>query len=63
MKLLDPHHPFFDRAPVRWLTALSPMLWAGVEFRMGQPIWGGLFLGLGLYAAYMLFVVRPRGDR
>ena len=63
MKLLDPHQPFLDRAPARWLTALLPLLWAGVEFWMGQPLWGGLFLAAGLYAGYMLFVIRPRGDR
>ena len=58
MKFLDPNDPFFARAWVRWVTVLLPLGWAGVEFWQGAPIWGVLFLAVGLYAGWMLFFNR-----
>lgn len=57
-QLIDPHHPFFDKPVARWLTTLAPILWAGVEFYNRELVWGLLFLIAGLYAGYMLFIVR-----
>lgn len=59
-RLLDPHHPLFERPLWRWLTFVLPLLWAGVEFYNQQPFWALLFLAAGIYAGWMLFVVRTR---
>jgi hypothetical protein len=59
MKFLDPNHPFFDRAWVRWLTVLFPTAWGIFEFAwIGAPIWGIIFVALGAYAAWELFFQR-----
>lgn len=57
-RLLDPHHPLFERPLWRWLTTLMPLAWAGIEFYNQQILWALLFLAAGLYAGWMLFVVR-----
>lgn len=48
----------FAKPVVRWLTTVLPLVWAGVEFYFQSPVWGALFLLAGLYAGYMLFIVR-----
>jgi hypothetical protein len=58
MKFLDPNDPFFRQAWVRWVSVLSPLGWAGVEFWKASPGWGVLFLALGLYAGWQLFINR-----
>jgi hypothetical protein len=59
MKFLDPDDPFFRKAWVRWITVLTPLFWAGVEFFYGgNPGWGLIFLAAGAYAGWMLFVKR-----
>ena len=60
MQFIDPNHPFFARAWVRWATALVPLAWAVVELRGGNPGWAVLFAGAGVYAFWMLIVRRPR---
>lgn len=61
MKFLDPNDPFFRHAWVRWLSVLVPVGWGLVELLWRQePLWGLLFLAAGVYAAWMLFVVRKR---
>jgi hypothetical protein len=47
---LDPDHPMFARAWVRWLVSVAPLLWAGFEFWQGTPFWGMLFGAAGIYA-------------
>lgn len=59
MTFLDPNHPFFAKAWVRWVSALFPLGWAGVEFAFHSPFWGVLFGGLGAYAFYILIVKGP----
>lgn len=59
--LFDPHHAWFDKAWARYLTVFAPLAWAGVEFYHAQPLWGAAFALAGLYAGYMLFIVRVRG--
>ena len=62
MKFLDPDHPFFRNALVRWLTVLLPLVWGVVEFVwMQAPFWGVLFVSAGLYAGWMLFFQRGKG--
>jgi len=61
MKLLDPFHPAFDKPWVRYVTAFPALVWGGVELWMGNPGWGLIFLGLGVYAFWQLFIVRPKG--
>jgi hypothetical protein len=60
MQFLDPHHPFFARAWVRWLTVGVALGMAALEFWNRSPFWGLLFGALGGYAAWQLFVVRQR---
>lgn len=56
--LLDPNHPMFRRAWVRWVVSVFPLLWAGVEFWFNEPFWGVLFLGAGGYAFWVLILKR-----
>jgi hypothetical protein len=58
MKFLDPNDPFFRQAWVRWVSVLLPLGWAAVEFWHASPGWGVLFLALGLYAGWQLFIKR-----
>ncbi|NPD14487.1 hypothetical protein HOY34_04640 [Xinfangfangia sp. D13-10-4-6] len=62
MQFLDPFHPMFDRPIARLLTSVLPILWSGLEFFVfGSPLFGAAFLAAGLYAAYMFYIVRPKG--
>jgi hypothetical protein len=58
MKLLDPDHPMFRKAWVRWATVLVPTLWGGVEIAWASPGWGIVFLAAGGYAAWVLLLRR-----
>jgi hypothetical protein len=60
MKFLDPHHPMFDRAWVRWVTVIFPAVWAGVELWIDSPGWAMVFAAASAYAGWQLFVVRQR---
>lgn len=51
---LDPDHPMFAKAWVRWLVSVGPMLWAGFEFWQNQPMWGMIFAACGGYAFWTL---------
>lgn len=59
MKFLDQNHPMFRRAWVRWVTVLFPAVWAGLEFWMGNPGFGVIFLAAAAYAYYWLIHVGP----
>lgn len=54
MKLIDPDHPSFSKPWVRWATTLGPIAWSVVEFSTGNPGWGAIFLGAGIYAGLTL---------
>ena len=56
MKFLDPAHPFFRPAWVRWATALVPLAWAGMELWSGAVLWALIFGALGAYAFWVLIV-------
>jgi hypothetical protein len=56
---LDPNHPMFRRAWVRWATAIAPLGWAGFELMMGNVFWAILFGAAGGYAAWVLLVKGP----
>lgn len=58
MKLLDPDHPMFRRAWVRWATALVPLAWAAVELATGNPGWALMFGAAGAYALWVLVIAR-----
>jgi hypothetical protein len=53
MMLLDPNHDFFRPVWRRWLTALVPLGWGAVEFVLGSPFWGILFVAAGAYAGWV----------
>ncbi len=55
-KLIDPGHPFFAVAWRRWLTALFPAVWGGVELWGGSPGWAMMFLAAAAYAGWVLIV-------
>lgn len=55
---LDPDHPMFAKAWVRWVTTLIPLIWGGVEFWTGEPTWGFIFVAAGAYAGYTLIYKR-----
>ncbi|MCX7889480.1 MAG: hypothetical protein N2422_07075 [Rhodobacteraceae bacterium] len=61
MAFLDPDHPMFRRAWVRWATAIVPLAWAVLEFAQGGPFWGILFGAAGIYAFYVLILNRKGG--
>lgn len=56
---LDPNHPWFQKAWVRYGTVLLCAVWAFLEFLTGAVFWGSLALGAGLYAAWVL-IIQPR---
>ncbi len=53
---LDPEHPMFARAWVRWLVTLAPLGWGGFEFIGGEPFWGIMFVAAGAYAGKVLIL-------
>lgn len=55
---LDPDHPMFARAWVRWLVSIGPIAWAVFEFVTGSPMWGVIFLAAGGYALKTLILDR-----
>lgn len=58
MKFLDPDHPMFARAWVRWATVLVPLAWGGVELALGNPGWAILFAAVAGYAFWVLILRR-----
>ena len=54
MRLIDPAHPFFRPAWRRYLVVAALLIWAGVEWSLGQTIWGFIFAAAGLYLAWHL---------
>lgn len=58
MKLLDPDHPMFRRAWVRWVTVLFPGLWAIFELATGNPGWALVFGAASAYAGWVLLLKR-----
>ena len=58
--LIDPNNPFFDRLWIRLLCVGAPLIWAGVEYANGAPLWSAGFAAAGLYLAYALFWQRGR---
>lgn len=55
---LDPDHPMFARAWVRWLVSVGPILWGLGEFWHGAPMWGVIFAAAGAYAFKTLILDR-----
>mgnify|MGYP001157914750 CR=1 FL=1 len=58
MPLVDPEHPFFAKTWVRWFWTLLPLGMAVVEFAMGSPGWGLMFLAAGSYLGWVLLIRR-----
>jgi hypothetical protein len=61
-KLLDANHPFFAPAWRRWVTALFPLCWGGVELYNGSPGWAILFAAAGVWAFWELVWKGPTGS-
>jgi len=59
MKLIDPDHPFFRPVWRRWVTALFPLCWAGVEIWHGSALWAAIFAAVGTYAFWALILRGP----
>lgn len=55
---LDPDHPMFAKAWVRWLVTLLPIGWGLFEMVKGDPMWGLIFLAAGAYAGKVLIYRR-----
>jgi hypothetical protein len=58
LKFLDPDHPFFARAWVRWATVLVPALWGVFEASLGGWVWAGVFWVIAAYAGFVLILRR-----
>lgn len=58
-RFVDPDHPFFARAWVRWATVLVPAAMAGVDGYFGNLAWAAGFGLIAAYAFWMLIVVGP----
>ena len=57
--LIDADHPFFRPVWRRWVTAVLPLVWAGVEVATGSAGWAMLFGAAGAYAFWVLIVKGP----
>lgn len=59
--ILDPKHPFY--APFwRRIAIVGVCLgWGLFELTLSNPIWGALFIGLGLWVAWMFWRTPPEG--
>ncbi len=59
-RFLDPNDPFFAPVWRRWVTALGPLIWAGIEmFMFDAAGWAAAFAAVGLYALWVLIVKGP----
>ena len=56
---LDANHPMFRKPWVRWVTALVPLAWGGLELSWGNAGWAFLFCGAGAYAFWALILKGP----
>ena len=56
MKLIDAGHPFFRPFWVRLAVVVVCLGWGLFEFRTGEALWGTLFTGAGVYAAWALLI-------
>ncbi|MBQ2262498.1 MAG: hypothetical protein II336_14150 [Loktanella sp.] len=56
MRLIDPSHPFFRPAWRRYLVVAAPLIWAGVEWSLGNILWGSIFAAISAYLAWHLVV-------
>jgi hypothetical protein len=56
MRLVDPDHPFFAKTWIRWFWTLLALGTAALEFTMGSPGWGLLFLAAGAYLGWELLI-------
>ncbi|GGL61441.1 hypothetical protein [Wenxinia marina] len=66
MKLLDRDHPFFRPLWRRVAVTAVCFGWAGVEASSGEAGWATIFVGLGIWCVWELFLARPGtppGDR
>ena len=54
--MIDPNHPFYAPLWRRLLIVAVCFVWAGVEFYSGEPFWGIIVGGVGIYATYKLFL-------
>lgn len=57
--LIDANHPFFRPVWRRWITAVLPLAWAGVEVASGSTGWAIIFGAAGAYAFWALIVKGP----
>lgn len=58
--LLDANHPFFAPVWRRWVTAIFPVVWAGVEFYAGNSGWAVIFAAAGVWAYWELIYKGPK---
>lgn len=63
LKLLDLSHPFFKPLWRRIAIVATCVIWTGVEFYYGTPMWGMLFAGLGALCIWQFFFdFNPRDE-
>lgn len=60
-KFVDPDHPFFAKAWVRWATVLVPAVMAGLDGYLGNWGWAAGFAAIAAYALWMLIIIGPKG--
>jgi hypothetical protein len=61
VKLVDPDHPFFRKAWVRWATVLVPAAWAVFDGYLGNWGWAAAFAAIAAYALWILILIGPKG--
>lgn len=59
MRLIDPQNPFYRPAWRRYLIVAAPLLWAGVEWGLGNNNWAIFFVAISFYLAYHLLLKWP----
>ncbi len=62
MKLFDFSDPFYKPLWIRVILVLIMVGWGLNEFALGAPLWGSVFVGVGVIAAWRFATIDYTSD-